>query len=178
MIDPDIPRFMLAAIALSALGLVGLHSSSVGRTLILPASLVATAVAAPISRLLNAALRAGLVFLSACGQDRTSADALRVPRGFFRTLRIETAGGIVSFGPFIGYYFAPESGSDLSRLRFVCFNERTHYTRDLPENALLFEGQARCTVLPDADFDIPYTTAPHPARINVLPASSSSTGGR
>lgn len=45
MIDPDIPRFMLAAIALSALGLVGLQSSSVGRTLILPASLVATAVA-------------------------------------------------------------------------------------------------------------------------------------
>jgi hypothetical protein len=112
-------------------------------------------MAAPISRLLNAALCAGLVFLSACGQDRTSADALRVPRGFLRTLRIETTAGIVSFGPFVGYYFAPESGSDLSRLRFVCFNERAHYTRDLPENALLFEGQARYTVLPDADFDIP-----------------------
>ncbi len=48
MIDPDIPRFMLAAIALSALGLVGLQSQGMGRTLILPTSLVATAAAAVI----------------------------------------------------------------------------------------------------------------------------------
>lgn len=48
MIDPDIPRFMLAAVSLSALGLMGLQSVDVGRTLILPTSLVATGLAAVI----------------------------------------------------------------------------------------------------------------------------------
>lgn len=45
MLDPDIPRFMLMAIALSAVGLIGLQASNVGRTLIIPTSLVATSVA-------------------------------------------------------------------------------------------------------------------------------------
>lgn len=48
MIDPDIPRFMLATVALSALGLLGLQSVDVGRTLVLPTSLVATGLAAVI----------------------------------------------------------------------------------------------------------------------------------
>ena len=46
MLDSDIPRFMLAAVALSAAGLFGLQSVGVGRTLILPTSVVATGLAA------------------------------------------------------------------------------------------------------------------------------------
>jgi len=48
MLDSDIPRFILAAVALSAVGLLGLQSVGVGRTLVLPTSLVATGLAAVI----------------------------------------------------------------------------------------------------------------------------------
>jgi uncharacterized membrane protein YedE/YeeE len=48
MLDPDIPRFMLAAVALSAIGLFGLQAAGVGRTMVLPISLVATGLAAAI----------------------------------------------------------------------------------------------------------------------------------
>ena len=48
MLDADIPRFMLAAVALSALGLFGLQSAGAGRTMVLPISLVATGLAAAI----------------------------------------------------------------------------------------------------------------------------------
>ncbi len=44
MIEGDIPRFMLLAVALSAIGLVGLQASGVGRMLIIPTSLVATGI--------------------------------------------------------------------------------------------------------------------------------------
>jgi uncharacterized membrane protein YedE/YeeE len=46
MIESDIPRFMLAAVVLSALGLLGLQAVGVGRTMVLPTSLVATGLAA------------------------------------------------------------------------------------------------------------------------------------
>nr|WP_320009642.1 YeeE/YedE thiosulfate transporter family protein [uncultured Desulfobulbus sp.] len=46
MLDPDIPRFMLTAVILSAIGLFGLEAVGVGRTMILPLSLVATTIAA------------------------------------------------------------------------------------------------------------------------------------
>ena len=45
MIDADIPRFMLLAVAISAVGLLGFQLSGVGRTLIIPTSLVATSIA-------------------------------------------------------------------------------------------------------------------------------------
>jgi uncharacterized membrane protein YedE/YeeE len=45
MMDGDIPRFMLMAVALSAVGLLGLQVANVGRTLIIPTSLVATSIA-------------------------------------------------------------------------------------------------------------------------------------
>ena len=48
MYDPDIPRFMLATVVLSAIGLFGLQAVGVGRTVILPISLVATTLAAII----------------------------------------------------------------------------------------------------------------------------------
>jgi|GEM_PF-188499 len=48
MLDADIPRFMVLAVALSALGLLGLQSVGVGRTMPLPVSIVATGLAAVI----------------------------------------------------------------------------------------------------------------------------------
>ncbi len=45
MIEADIPRFMLMAVVLSAVGLLGLQAVGVGRIQVLPTSLVATGVA-------------------------------------------------------------------------------------------------------------------------------------
>ncbi len=42
MLSGRIPRFMVSAVALAALGLVGLQAVGVGRTMVLPTSLVAT----------------------------------------------------------------------------------------------------------------------------------------
>jgi len=48
MMESDIPKFMLTAVILSAVGLYGLQVAGVGRTLILPTSLLATGLAAVI----------------------------------------------------------------------------------------------------------------------------------
>ncbi len=48
MLDADIPRFMMLAVALSAVGLFGLQSVGVGRVVPLPTSIVATGLAAVI----------------------------------------------------------------------------------------------------------------------------------
>ncbi|ACV69118.1 YeeE/YedE thiosulfate transporter family protein [Desulfohalobium retbaense] len=48
MVESGIPRFMLLAVALSAIGLLGLQAADVGRTMIHPTSLVATGVAGVI----------------------------------------------------------------------------------------------------------------------------------
>jgi uncharacterized membrane protein YedE/YeeE len=48
MVDPEIPRFMLLAVALSALGLLGLEATGEPRTVILPTSILATGIAAII----------------------------------------------------------------------------------------------------------------------------------
>ncbi|MFZ7125206.1 MAG: YeeE/YedE thiosulfate transporter family protein [Desulfobacterales bacterium] len=48
MLEPEIPQFMLLTVILSAVGLYGLQSVGVGRTLVLPTSLVATGLAAVI----------------------------------------------------------------------------------------------------------------------------------
>ncbi|MGB5986327.1 MAG: DUF6691 family protein [Desulfobacterales bacterium] len=48
MLEPDIPQFMVLAVALSAVGLYGLGLNDVGRTVILPTSIVATGLAAVI----------------------------------------------------------------------------------------------------------------------------------
>ena len=42
MLESPIPRFMLLAVALSAVGLLGLQAADIGRTMIHPTSLVAT----------------------------------------------------------------------------------------------------------------------------------------
>lgn len=48
MLDGRIPRFMVATVALASVGLLGLTTAGVGRTLVLPTSLVATGVGAAI----------------------------------------------------------------------------------------------------------------------------------
>jgi hypothetical protein len=55
----------------------------------------------------------------------------------------------------VGYYFKPSPGGDLSRLDFICFNERSFYTNDLPANALLYKGSALWQRLPDEHGAIP-----------------------
>lgn len=46
MLESDIPRFMLAAVVLSAAGLLGLLTVGAGHTMVLPTSIVATGLAA------------------------------------------------------------------------------------------------------------------------------------
>ncbi len=48
MLESNIPKFMLTAVILASIGLYGLQSMGIGRTLILPTSLVATGLAAVI----------------------------------------------------------------------------------------------------------------------------------
>jgi hypothetical protein len=78
-----------------------------------------------------------------------------VPRGYVDRLEIAAADRMLSFGPFVGYYFKPASRGDFEGLDFVCFNERSFYTRDLPANAPLFEGRAVWRELPEGDRTVP-----------------------
>jgi uncharacterized membrane protein YedE/YeeE len=48
MLESDIPQFMILAVAFSAAGLFGLQIAGVGRTVVLPTSIVATGLAAVI----------------------------------------------------------------------------------------------------------------------------------
>jgi hypothetical protein len=83
------------------------------------------------------------------GEGEAPAVKKDVPRGYVQRLEISTKDGILSFGPFVGYYFKPYDPDDLTRLQLICFNERRFYTRDLPENAQLFTGEAVFATLPD-----------------------------
>lgn len=97
------------------------------------------------------------IVLAACGTDSTAPapEKPTVPRGYLHRLEIQVDDRVLSFGPFVGYYFKPSSGDDLSQLDFVCFNERSFYTRDLPANTLLYRGHARWQRLPDTGTAIP-----------------------
>jgi hypothetical protein len=55
----------------------------------------------------------------------------------------------------VGYYFKPAAAGDFSRLDFICFNERSFYTNDLPANARLFEGQAQLRRLTESGQPVP-----------------------
>ncbi|MFP4445819.1 MAG: hypothetical protein ACLFPD_06190 [Desulfosudaceae bacterium] len=124
-----------------------------------------------IGAMLAAAACCGLV-LTGCGGEKTGeAVKLEVPRGYMSVLEVEQDGRLLGFGPFEGYYFAPEQPDDLSRLKFVCFNERSFYTRDLPENAQLFEGEAVLTRLPAVDFEIPAADRINPVFFSAAPAA-------
>ena len=83
-----------------------------------------------------------------CGSGSPGRVELDVPRGYMSTLRVEQKDRLYSFGPFVGYYFRPENPQDLSRLRFVCFNEGGFYSSDAAINERLFEGEAILVSLP------------------------------
>jgi len=88
-----------------------------------------------------------LLLLVACNGSQSSTPT-KVPRGYFSVLRMVENGRQIHFGPFVGYYFKPENPNDLSRLAFICLNERQFYTKDLLNGALLYEGEAIRTFLP------------------------------
>jgi hypothetical protein len=94
-----------------------------------------------------------LIFTTGCDRNHAQTVSLDIPRGYVPTLEIEKNGHLIRFGPFEGYYFKPDSDSleNFSRLTIVCFNEKSFYTRDLPENSLLFEGEAVMTTLENID---------------------------
>ena len=90
-----------------------------------------------------------------CGQSESQTPALKAPRGYAPVLEIEMGDRLLSFGPFVGYYFKPEIPGDLTRLKFICFNERSFYTKDIAENAEIFEGDAILTRLTDVNVEPP-----------------------
>ena len=73
----------------------------------------------------------------------------QAPRGYYTQLDLALDGKLLTFGPFVGYYFKPVDPADLTRINFLCFNQGQFYTRDLPAGALLFEGTAILATLPD-----------------------------
>lgn len=91
--------------------------------------------------------------LFACGPDTggQTAQGPDVPRGYLARLQIEVDDRILSFGPFVGYYFKPASAENLREVDFVCFNEGSFYTRDLPADTRLFEGTGRLRRLPPVE---------------------------
>jgi len=121
------------------------------------------------ARVLAAAVLAFVISFAGCRTENNATKDLRIPRGYLDTLQIETADGLISFGPFVGYYFKPEDPADLTRLHFVCFNERNFYTNDLSENEKLFEGEARLFRLPDTDFKIPASRRINPVFFDEAP---------
>ena len=89
------------------------------------------------------------------GTDGSSDGVVAVPHGYMARLEQVHDGRMIGFGPFVGYYFRPEDPGDLSRLRFVCFNENRFYSSDMPDGAKLYEGTAVRATLPRADVAIP-----------------------
>ena len=83
-----------------------------------------------------------------CGTDSQTGGKVVVPRGYVSEIRLTVDGRQLHFGPFVGYYFRPTDPNDLSRLHLICLNERQFYTRDLPQDALLYEGDAMLAHLP------------------------------
>lgn len=104
-----------------------------------------------------------------CEKSGTPSGAPDVPRGYVSEVKVEVGARLLNFGPFVGYYFKPETPGDFNRLKFVCFNERSFYTRDLPENAKLFEGVAVLTTLPEIDFDLPDSARINPVYFKEAP---------
>jgi hypothetical protein len=114
-----------------------------------------------------------LLTLAGCGQsdDGGNAEAPKpdVPRGYVSVLQIEKGDRLLGFGPFVGYYFRPESTDDLSRVHLVCFNERSFYTKDVAENAKLFEGEARLVELADLNTPLPDSDRINPVYFSDAP---------
>jgi hypothetical protein len=116
-------------------------------------------------------LIAWTILLAACSGEQGQEPA-EIPRGYYATLRLVQDGRQLHFGPFVGYYFKPLDPGDFSRMDFICLNERQFYTKDLPDSAKLYEGEAIQTSLPQ---DIPLPSAQgdrlHPVFDRDIPAA-------
>ena len=94
---------------------------------------------------------ASMAVFAGCSESGPEPSSPDIPRGYMPTLEIEMNGHLLRFGPFAGYYFKPRTPDDFSRLAVLCFNEDFFYTRDRPDNALLFKGDAALTTLEPVD---------------------------
>lgn len=108
--------------------------------------------------------------ISGCRSDPVPPEGVVVPHGYMARLEQVHEGGMIGFGPFIGYYFRPEDPNDLGQLKFVCFNENRFYSSDMPDNAKLYEGMAVRTTLPLADIAIPTAERINPVFFSEAPA--------
>ena len=88
------------------------------------------------------------LLVAVSGVAQSQASESKVPRGYYSRLELSHQGQRLSFGPFVGYYFKPQTGADMTRLDFLCLNERSFYTDQLPEDAVLFHGEAVLATLP------------------------------
>jgi hypothetical protein len=88
-----------------------------------------------------------LLLLMLCVSSPILAADLTPPRGYYAQLEVSHRGHRLSFGPFVGYYFKPQQGDDLTRLTFLCYNEGQFYTDQLPDGALLYRGEAVLSTL-------------------------------
>ncbi len=103
-------------------------------------------------RTLRGAALIAFALAAACTSDPPAGSTTPdIPRGYTATLQLLVEGRLLGFGPFVGYYFRPLDPADLSRLAFICFNERQFYTADLPDGARLFTGEAVRADLPPVD---------------------------
>jgi len=109
--------------------------------------------------------------MTACTEEK-KVSAPDVPRGYVQRIEIEQGDRIITFGPFVGYYFQPVKKGDFSHLKFLTYNERSYYTSDLPENAKIFEGDAVLQTLgDDVDFIVPADDRINPVMFADAPAS-------
>jgi hypothetical protein len=92
-------------------------------------------------------LVAVLFLFVACGDGQNHGPE-KVLHGYYAMLRIAEGGRQLNLGPFVGYYFKPVNPNDLSKMTFICLNEHQFYTKDLPDGARLYEGDAIQTTLP------------------------------
>lgn len=107
--------------------------------------------------------------------DGPSDGVVSVPHGYMARLEQVHDGRMIGFGPFVGYYFRPDDPRDLSRLRFVCFNENLFYSSDMPKGAKLYEGTAVRTTLPQTDAVIPVRDRINPVFFHDAPEDWLST---
>ncbi len=103
------------------------------------------------------------------GSEGSPDGRVAIPHGYVARLEQVHDGQLIGFGPFVGYYFRPEDPRDLSRLRFVCFNENRFYSSDMPDGAKLYEGTAVLATLPAAEFVIPIQERINPVYFEEAP---------
>jgi len=77
------------------------------------------------------------------------------PRGFQSSWKIPLGDVLAGFGPFVGYWFRPETSGNFDRLRFVCANVNRFYASTMPDGAVLFEGDAILRKLPGTGEPLP-----------------------